>query len=329
MSQEPNDACAWQSSANIESLEIRAQILQKIRTFFIERGVLEVETPLLAHATVTDPYIQSIAVDIKMSEFSDEAHHYFLQTSPEYAMKRLLAGGSGSIFQICKAFRASESGATHNPEFTMLEWYHLHCDHLGLMEEVEELLKVVLGFDNFAYFTYKDIFMQEIGLDPHTADLPEFVEIIDANGIMVNIDEGPNARDTAMQLLLTHVIEPKLKVPTFIYDFPVSQAALARIRGGDPSVAERFEVYVQGLEVANGYHELIDFDEHCARFGKDNTLRQELGLPAVTIDNRFLAAVASGLPQCAGVAMGVDRLVMLALKKREIAGVIPFVTELA
>ncbi len=309
----------WKPTASIESLKKRSNVLQKIRHFFMSRDVLEVETPLMSHATVTDPYLHSFPV-----RASDKT--YYLQTSPEYAMKRLLAGGSGSIFQLCKSFRDDEKGRFHNAEFTMLEWYRVGFDHHDLMDEMEDLLKLILGDCCLEKFSYAQLFEKYFALNPHTASLETLHECAKKylNDRLPNFEIDD--RDLFLQLLMTEYIEPELseKELVFIYDYPVTQAALSRIRHDDPPVAERFEVYFKGIELANGFHELSDANEQRARFEKDLQKRKSLGYSEVPIDEKLLAALEHGFPDCAGVALGVDRLIMLALQKSHIDEVIAF-----
>lgn len=308
----------WQPSAPLEHLKIRARLLKNIRDFFNARDVLEVETPLLCHTSVTDPYIESIA-----------AESYYLQTSPEYAMKRLLAAGSGPIYQISKAFRKEEAGRFHNPEFTMLEWYRPGFDHLQLMNEVDELLQITLQTKPADKKTYRDTFINHLQLDPHLATLNELMNA--AAMQQLNIQTDIHDRDTWLQLLLSHCIEPQLgqQHPYFIYNFPASQAALAKIQPTVPPVASRFEVYFRGIELANGFHELQNATEQRDRFEKNRATRQTLKLPDMEIDEFFLAALESGLPDCAGVALGVDRLLMLAANANHIKEILSFDNERA
>ena len=253
----------------------------------------------------------------------DDRRTRYLQTSPEYAMKRLLAAGSGAIYQICKVFRDGERGRRHNPEFTMLEWYRPGFDHHRLMDEVDALLQAVLGAAAAERISYADAFRRHAGIDPHAASDGELRSRVAALGVsgIAELD-----RDDLLNLLLTHTVEQRLGVsrPTFLFDYPASQAALARIRPGDPPVAERFEVFIDGVELANGFHELADPDEQRRRFAADLEERRRRGLPEVAVDERLLAALAAGLPDCAGVALGVDRLVMLKAGTRNIADVIAF-----
>lgn len=316
----------WQPTASPELLQLRANILARIRQFFAKRKVLEVDTPLLSQATVTDKYLHSFQTDYFFANPSQKKTFY-LQTSPEFAMKRLLAAGSGPIYQICKAFRnQGESGHLHNPEFTMLEWYRPGFNHHALMDEMEALLSMLLDYQAAQRFTYSELFQNMLELDPHSASITELKQT--ANRFIATENLSAMERDDWLNLLMTHYIEPKLPdCPVFIYDFPASQAALAKIRPGNPSIAERFEVYVQGIELANGFHELTASQEQRQRFMKDLTQREKMGYAAVPIDEHLLAALEHGLPNCAGVALGIDRLIMLAAKKRSIHEVIAFSIE--
>lgn len=309
----------WRPTAPPEVLRTRAEILATLRAFFAERGVLEVETPLLSAATVTDLHLHSLEVRLD----GGRGRSLYLQTSPEFAMKRLLAASSGAIYQICKAFRDAEAGRRHNPEFTLLEWYRPGWDHHRLMDEIDELLTVVLGTSAGERLSYREGFRRHAGLDPYHAterQLQDRAEVLGARAA------AGLSRDELLNLLLSLAVEPHLGRgrPTFLYDFPASQAALARIRHGNPPLAERFEVFVSGVELANGYHELADAGEQCRRFEADLAERRRRGLAEVAIDRRLVAALESGLPACAGVALGVDRLVMLATGATDIGDVIAF-----
>ncbi len=283
----------------------------------------------MTSAAVTDPHIETYRVD-------DPQHgkSRYLHTSPEFAMKRLLATGSGSIYQVCKVFRQGEVGRRHNPEFTLLEWYRLGFDHQQLMTEVDELVRELLAgaltLGNTQRLAYRDAFVQYADVDPHTASINQLQQEIKAQGIDVT---GLNHtdKDAWLDVLMTHVIEPALPrdCPLFIYDYPASQAALARIRPEDPPVAERFELYINGMELANGFHELSDAQEQRRRFETDNKVRQAAGLAAMPLDEHFLAALEAGLPDCAGVALGLDRLVMLAAGANSISEVLTFDAEQA
>ena len=311
---------AWRPSAAAGRLRARAELLASIRAFFRARGVLEVETPLLCRTGVTDPSIEPLLVERGASV----SRPRYLQTSPEYAMKRLLAAGSGPIFQITKAFRDGEAGARHNPEFTLLEWYRPGFDHHRLMGEVAALLCHCLGDRPEQRVTYRQLFRDCLGVDPLTAPLGELQAIA-----RERIDVGALAgdRDLWLDLLLSHLIEPQLaqRGICFVYDYPASQAALARIVESEgAAVGQRFELYVDGMELANGYHELTDSAEQRRRFERDNARRREYGLPERPLDENLLAALAHGLPGCSGVALGVDRLLMLATGAGDIRDVLAF-----
>ena len=297
----------WQPSASIATLQQRAHILHQIRQFFHERAIMEVETPLLCQHTVTDPYIDSFAI-------ANHQPPYYLQTSPEYAMKRLLAAGSGPIYQISKAFRQEEQGSLHNPEFTLLEWYRPDFDHHALMDEIDALLQRLLKTPAAEKVSYRDLFLMHLDIDPHNCN-PDLLLHLVQQRVELSTTTGLTD-DDCLNLLLTHVIEPTLghKAPVFIYDYPASQAALAKIRQGSPSVAERFELYIDGIELANGFHELQDANEQYHRFNQDLTIRRKLNKASPTIDRRFIASLEAGLPDCSGVALGLDRLIMLACK---------------
>jgi len=305
---------SWKPQASLEVLRLRASLLARIRNFFEARGVLEVETPVLGHAGVTDPFIESL-----------RSGELYLQTSPELAMKRLLAAGSGPIFQICKAFRAGEAGTRHNPEFTMLEWYQPGYDHHALMDEVDLLLQEVLETESAERETFGALFLSHVGLDPHTADRNALERAARAVGEAPFAVSGLEVDDW-LNLLMARVIEPQLGQdrPFFVYDYPVCLKALARLRDETPPVAERFELYYRGMELANGYHELTDLREQRARFEDDRKRREALGLAAVHEDGLFLDALEAGLPKSAGVALGFDRLVMIAASATSIRDVLSF-----
>ncbi len=301
----------WRPSASRDALEARAALLAEIRGFFAERRVLEVETPLLAQAPVTDPRTRVF-----------QSHGRYLQTSPEYAMKRLLAAGSGAIFQICKAFRREQAGGRHNPEFTMLEWYRPGFSLPRLLDEVRELLARVLGPLACRRLTYRELFQRHVGVDPLAAPLATLREAIAG---ATELAFRPADRETCLDLLLTHVIEPLLarQDVVMVCGYPPSQAALARL-SADGGVAERCEVYVRGVELANAYAELLDAGEQAARFHADLQGLSASGQPARPVDGRLLAALRHGLPDCAGVALGLDRLLMLKTGRRTIGEVLSF-----
>ena len=320
---EPTD---WQPTAALTTLRTRADINRNIRAFFAARQVLEVEVPLLAAAAVTDPHIDSLAVPTGGGE-------RYLQSSPEYAMKRLLAAGSGPIYCLGKAFRRGEAGRRHNPEFTLLEWYRPGYDVPLLMAEVADLLGSIIDIGPVQRLSYREAFQRHLQIDPHTATAADLRRLAGRSvGPALGGDWAGADRDTWLNLLISHVIEPQLGPGlTFIYDYPASQAALARVaedERGQP-VAKRFEAYLGGMELANGYWELADADEQRRRFAADLVRRRGRGQPCPPADERLLQALATGLPDCAGVALGVDRLVMLAVGAGSIAEVLAFADDRA
>lgn len=297
----------WQPTISIESLKKRAVLTEKVRQFFAKRGILEVDVPVLGEAPVTDPYLTAMETHCH----SYPKTTFYLQTSPEYYMKRLLSAGAPSIYYLGKSFRDDERGRLHSPEFTMLEWYHLGIDDHELMAEVLEVIRLFLHEVPYQKVSYQSLFEEYLALNPHNASEQVLAQLVHQH---IGPIEGMThlLRDTALQLLMSEVIEPKLSpnLVTFIYDFPASQAALARIKG---NVAGRFEVYYQGIELANGYHELSDAKTQAERFAKDLATRAVQNLKNVPVDKKLLAALEHYFPECSGVALGFDRLLMLAL----------------
>ena len=314
----------WRPSASIETLKQRAKIVQQIRQFFASKNVMEVDTPALSQATITDLHLHTFVTTFN-NPASPIATTMYLQTSPEFAMKRLLCAGSGAIFQISKAFRNEEAGRNHNPEFTMLEWYQPAYDHFQLMAEMDELLSSILGWATADKISYQNAFKLHLECDPLSASLEELKEVASQHGY-ADIAAMEQDSDILLNLLFSQHVEPQIAQsrPCFVYDFPASQAALARISPTDSRVAERFELYFKGIELANGFHELSDPVEQRQRFESDNDKRRAAGLPAMPIDENLLEALSSGLPDCSGVAMGIDRLLMLALDKNSIQDVLAF-----
>ena len=312
----------WQPSASIKNLLTRAKLIEEIRRFFTDRGLLEVETPVLSEFGVTDVHLATFSTEF-ISPFGEQSKTLWRSTSPEYHMKRLLAAGSGPIFQIGKVFRNEEAGNRHNPEFTMLEWYRPHFDMYRLINEVDDLLQQILECPPAESMSYQFAFQQYVGLDPLSADLSELVEKAKKHQLMGAENES---RDTLLQFLFSAVVEPQIgqEAPVVVYHFPASQAALAQISSEDLRVAERFEFYYKGLELANGFHELSDAREQLRRFQQDNLQREKMGLPVRAIDTRLLSALQAGIPNCSGVALGVDRLLMIAMGAEHIKEVISF-----
>ncbi|MDP1708961.1 MAG: EF-P lysine aminoacylase EpmA [Gammaproteobacteria bacterium] len=325
----------WQPAATFEALRLRAQLVTAIRDFFAARGVLEIDTPVLAHAASTAPQLHSL-VTRYTGPLAPQGTPLYLHTSPEFAMKRLLAAGSGAIYQISKAFRDGEYGRWHNPEFTLLEWYRPDYDHHALMDEVAALIAYLpmLQLTDSERTPYGSLFQHHAGIDPHTASVAELQACALGHGVAM-AGHSPHERDSWLDLLLTHSVIPQLRPDClhFIYDYPASQAALARVRPAGPgqahALAERFELYINGIELANGFHELGDSVEQRRRFEHENNQRTSCGLPPVPIDEHLLSALAHGLPACAGVALGIDRLLMLAGGYSHINEVIAFPFERA
>jgi lysyl-tRNA synthetase class 2 len=315
----------WRPSAGLEALRQRAELLGGVRAFFAERDVLEVETPVLSAHGATDPHLDSFCTHYA-GPGAVAGRAMYLQTSPEFAMKRLLAAGSGPIYQICKSFRNGEAGRYHNPEFTMLEWYRPGFDYRRLMAEVDDLLRMVLHTPPATSSSYAALFAHHLQLEPHSASLAQLRECAAGHGIAVSASLGDD-RDGWLTLLWSHLIEPRLGGdgrPQIVCDYPVSQAMLARVRPGVPAVAERFEVYIDGVELANGFQELQDSAEQRRRFEDNCRLRRAGGKPEMSMDERLLAALAHGLPACSGIAVGLDRLLMLKVGATALRGVLAF-----
>ncbi|WP_432455924.1 elongation factor P--(R)-beta-lysine ligase [Agarivorans sp. QJM3NY_29] len=319
----------WQPSASVELLKQRSEIISKIRHFFYQRQVMEVDTPALSQACVSDIHLHSFCTTLS-GPAAPKTMPLYLQTSPEFHMKRLLAAGSGCIYQIAKAFRNEEAGRYHNPEFTMLEWYRVGYNHFALMDEMEQLLELVLGCGSCERLSYRQAFERHLGFNPLEAEHAQFMVAAKELGVADLVAKEPE-RDTILQLLFSLGVEPHIaqQRPCFVYHFPASQAALAKISSTDPQVAERFELYYKGIELANGFHELTDAQEQAERFANDQAYRKVNGLAEAELDQRFLAGLAAGLPACAGVALGIDRLLMLAFGQTHIQQVQSFSIERA
>ena len=312
----------WQPGASLAMLRRRAELLSGLRKFFSEAGVSEVDVPVLGRSTVTDNNIDSItAVTFGSSGY--------LQTSPEYFMKRLLAAGSGDIYCLGKAFRNGEAGQRHNPEFTLLEWYRCGWDEHQLMDELADLMSQIYrasGQSPLAVHrgSYADYFAQVLAVDPHTASLHQLQQLAVTSG---SESWAGESRANCLDLLFSLRVEPQLPEGlVFVYDYPACQAALAQTTTNDQGqlVSRRFEVFVNGMELANGYFELIDSVEQGQRFAEDLKARSAANKPVVEVDNHFMDALAQGLPSCAGVALGVDRLLMQLQGAESIAQVMPF-----
>lgn len=317
----------WQPTAEILTLRERAKVLAQVRAFFAERGVMEVDTQCMSHAAVSDPFIDTLEVSFHAYPGADTQTLY-LQSSPEYAMKRLLAADSGPIYQLGKAFRNGEVGRMHNPEFTMLEWYRPRFSSDELMDEVQALVTEVLGPQHWERLTYRELFQRFVEVDPHTASIEELQAVLAPEVDCAFTDER---KDTWLELIMSHLIEPKLVEPVMVYDFPASQAALAELRtdAHGVAVATRFELYAGGMELANGYQELRDASEQADRLQADESTREQLGAPCRPLETRLVAALQAGFPACSGVALGFDRLLMIKLGLTSIKEVIPFAFERA
>lgn len=320
---EARQILGWRPTASREALLGRAALLARTRAFFAARGVIEVETPVLSSAAATDPEIESLSTEIE-----GLPGRFYLGTSPEFAMKRLIAAGYGDVYQIARVFRDGERGRWHNPEFTLLEWYRLGFDDAALMREVESLASALLAPARTLLaaeqITYAEALRRHAGLeDALRASLATLEAAAARCGIAY---EGPLERDALLDLLMGLAVGPRLgfERPCFICDYPASQASLARMKPGNPPVAARFELYIDGVEIANGFHELADPLEQRRRFEADLEERRTRGQRAPPLDERLLAALESGLPECAGVALGFDRLVAVALGARSLAEVMAF-----
>ena len=315
----------WEPSASFDALRLRARLNATLRAFFDARGVVEVETPVMSMAGNTDPNIASF--HLQFSGRTDGAPRTrWLRTSPEYPLKRLLAAGFGDCYELGRVFRDGEAGGRHNPEFTMLEWYRLGWDHTRLIEETAELVQAALALVGrtaaLQRVSYHQLYRDRLGIDPATASIEELrVALGD-----VVIDPSGLTRDDWLDLLMTHRLQPSFPADQLlaVHDYPASQCALARVRHDATPVAERFELYLGPLELANGYHELADATEQGARFDRDLQVRQERGDVQPPRDERLLQALAAGFPACAGVALGVDRLMMAMLGSGHIADVLAF-----
>lgn len=318
---------SWKPTADINTLKKRAQYLADVRLFFAERDVWELETPILSAAAPTAPYLDSFTTDYSPIG-SDEKQTYYLQASPEFAMKRLLAAGSDSIYQIAKVFRNGEQGRLHSPEFTMLEWYRPGLSLNQLMDEVNRLLQQVFDFDTVSRMSYQGLFEFYFKLNVFSCS-DAGIKRCGQRFIKSLPNDFDTDRDGWLELLMGHVIEPKLaemKWSLFVYDFPASQAQLAKIKHDQQGnqVADRFELYINGVEIANGYNELLDANELRQRFDDDNQQREQQNKPQIPLDENLLAAMKYGLPECSGVALGFDRLLMLAMDKQAISQVQSF-----
>ncbi len=306
---------SWEPSATLGVMKLRAQVNTQIRLFFQTRNVIEVETPIANQYAVTDQYIDSIATD----------NGKFLHTSPEYAMKRLLAYHKCDLYQLCKVFRANETGSFHHNEFTMLEWYRVGMSYKNLMKEVAELVSFLVSdyieLQENTFISYRDVFKKYADIDFQTATQADYLQVFADHSIELN---SSLSMEQYQELILDQIIVPKIEKQrmTFIYDYPAEQAALAKLN--QQGFAERFELYFGGVELANGFQELTDVHQQLSRFEEDNRKRLIANKKAIEIDTNFMAALESGLPESAGVALGIDRLLMVILGAKNINDVLTF-----
>ena len=309
----------FRPTASRQNLQLRAKLLQRLREFFDKRGFLEVETPLLSADTVVDRHLDPFCVEF-------DNRHMWLQTSPEFAMKRLLAAGAEAIYQITRSFRLGEQGPLHNPEFTIVEWYRTGDDMDAGMQLTNDLCEAMLHCGPAERLSYREAFERYVGPNPHTAEVETLISKVKELGIARPDSLSADDRDGWLDLLLVDCVQPHLGTerPTLLYDYPAGQTALARIRQDNPPVAERFELYVSGIELANGYHELLDADELLRRNKTVNIQRTVDGKPTLPEQSRLLTAMRAGMPASVGVALGFDRLVMLAAGSKSLSEVMAF-----
>jgi len=312
-------------------------MLQSLRAFFAAREILEVETPVLSPSAITDPQLKSFSTGFKQRDF-------YLHTSPEFYMKRLLAAGSGDIYQVARVFRDDELGRHHNPEFSLLEWYRTGFDHHRLMDEVEQLLAALFVNEGLQIkrLSYQQAFLQQLQIDPLDIDVPalkqcaEKFKIEIPQGMDMGMDERMNVggqahnRDIWLDWLMLECVAPSFAKEgfTFLYNYPASQAALARLDERDPRVANRFELFYGELELANGFYELTDAQEQLQRFNRENAVRELRGHALMPVDHALIAALDAGLADCSGVAIGLDRLLMVLTGREKIQDVIAFGEEM-
>jgi elongation factor P--(R)-beta-lysine ligase len=308
---------SWQPNASVEIIKKRAALLRQIRDFMLRHNILEVDTPILSHYAISEPYIQSMVT----ANDVDKEKPLYLHTSPEFCMKRLLAAGSGSIYQITHVFRDEEPGKRHHAEFSMLEWYRLDFNYYQLMDELSELL-LDIGLTKPDKMTYEEAFLETVQFDPHTAELKQLQDVGGQHG-WGNASEDRHALLDFIfsEVVIKHVNKSQ---PLFIYDYPECMSALATLKRGNTTVSERFELFINSMEIANGFNELCDVDEQKQRFEAELKTRKDKGLSELPLDVNFLAALKSGLPKTAGVAVGIDRLLMVLSGKDDIKEVITF-----
>lgn len=307
----------WQPTASLKLIKQRAKLLSQIRNFMSCREILEVDTPVLSHSANTDPYVESMVIENSLSKNGSR----YLHTSPEFCMKRLLASGAGSIYQIAHVFRDEEIGKRHHSEFTMLEWYRQDFDYYQLMDDVDDLL-IEIGLEKTKRISYAEAFLKTVQLNPHAAKLKQLQKIAGDFGWGSDSDD----HHALLDYIFSEAVIKKLdnSQPLIIYDYPECMAALATLKESSPCVSERFELFLNGMEIANGFNELRDAKEQKKRFEMENALRKDKGLTEVPIDIHFTAALDSGLPKSSGIAVGIDRLLMVLSGKNDINEVITF-----
>ena len=319
----------WKPSATMMALKERATLLRAVRQYFDGCGVMEVETPMLSSNATVDIYINSFSTEFEPIG-GGPVQTYYLHTSPEFPMKRLLAAGSGDIYSLGRVFRNGEAGGRHNPEFTMLEWYRVGMDQQRMMDDVSSLLSSICNFSEVRRCSYGELFEEYLGVNPYTVDTSELDQLVQKK-----VDESLTGleRNDCLDLLFSKYIEPYLGgvnkntlEGVFVCDYPADMSALARLRVNEQGleVAARFELFVKGIELANGYHELLDANEQEKRFKAEQKKRQNRGFDIYPYDKRMVQALAHGMPDCAGVAMGVDRLLMLMMNTKAIGDVLAF-----
>jgi len=313
----------WKSGASSDTLKSRARFLKQIRDFFEKNEILEVETPSISEFPSVDLHLESFSLNEEPGN-----HHHYLITSPEYHMKRLLCEGVGSIYQICKSFRKDDCGCYHNAEFTIIEWYRVGWDHWQLMNEIEQLLDNLLGCGLADRIAYSSLFQNYLDIDPFSMNYEDLIRVCQKNDTVLPdyLDDPDMPRDEWLNFLMGALIEPYLGIdkPIFVFDYPSSQASLARICPENPLVSQRFELFYKGLELGNGFFELNNSQEQKRRFDKENEKRIQMNKTPLPIDHRFISALKEGLPDCAGVALGFDRIMMLALGIDDIDNMISF-----
>ena len=317
----------WQASCSIELLHLRAQVLAEIRGFFLARAVLEVETPILSHSSGTDPQLDFFTADYCAHPLKQTL---YLQTSPEFAMKRLLAAGSGSIYQICKSFRNGESGRTHNPEFSILEWYSVDFTLMQLMDEIADLIAVLFKdralLNATQRISYQEVFYKNTGLDPLLFNYEDYCAYALKSASPEALELCNTDHNAWLDFIFSHHIQPSLgkNALCMVYGYPAIQSSLARINKDNSKVTDRVEIFINGIELGNGYYELTDAQEQNQRFDEEILHRQQTCRPTIVKNNQLIAALEAGLPECSGMAIGLDRLLMVLTKNNHIEDVIPF-----